>query len=139
MNTSSNLKNEITEGVIWKQVLLFFFPILLGTFFQQFYNTVDAIVVGRFVGGNALAAVGGSSGQIINLILHKRLQRRDYYCQAMHGATIYQCRQLKRKRLTATRREYSKQRFTFNSSSHRHFLQRFSLVGTKLIITKKLL
>ena len=40
---------SITEGVIWKQLLLFFFPILFGTFFQQLYNTVDAIIVGRFV------------------------------------------------------------------------------------------
>ena len=69
MGTKKIIRNEITEGVIWKQLLLFFFPILLGTFFQQFYNTVDAIVVGRFVGGNALASVGGSSGQIINLIV----------------------------------------------------------------------
>ena len=69
METNNKIRNEITEGVIWKQLLLFFFPILLGTFFQQFYNTVDAIVVGRFVGGNALASVGGSSGQIINLIV----------------------------------------------------------------------
>ena len=36
---------SITEGVIWKQLLLFFFPILFGTFFQQLYNTVDAIIV----------------------------------------------------------------------------------------------
>ena len=43
------MKNQITEGVIWQQLLLFFFPILFGTFFQQLYNTVDAIVVGRFV------------------------------------------------------------------------------------------
>ena len=62
-------ENAILTGVIWKQLLLFFFPIALGTFFQQFYNTIDAIVVGRFVGKNALAAVGGSSGQIINLIV----------------------------------------------------------------------
>lgn len=40
---------QITEGVIWKQILAFFFPILLGTFFQQMYNTVDTIIVGRFV------------------------------------------------------------------------------------------
>ena len=40
---------QITTGVIWKQLLSFFFPILLGTFFQQMYNTVDTIVVGRFV------------------------------------------------------------------------------------------
>ena len=41
----SNRENQITEGVIWQQLLLFFFPILFGTFFQQLYNTVDAIVV----------------------------------------------------------------------------------------------
>lgn len=65
----SKVTNEITQGIIWKQLLLFFFPILLGSFFQQLYNTVDAIVVGRFVGKGALAAVGGSAGQIINLIV----------------------------------------------------------------------
>ncbi len=37
--------NQITEGVIWKQLLLFFFPIMLGTLFQQLYNTADAVVV----------------------------------------------------------------------------------------------
>ena len=42
--------NQITEGVIWKQLLLFFFPILLGTFFQQLYNTIDTVIVGQFVG-----------------------------------------------------------------------------------------
>ncbi|MDO4272272.1 MAG: MATE family efflux transporter [Eubacteriales bacterium] len=61
--------NQIIEGVIWKQLLLFFFPILLGTFFQQFYNTVDSVIVGRFVGKEALASVGGSAGQIINLVV----------------------------------------------------------------------
>ena len=58
---------QITEGVIWKQLLLFFFPILLGSFFQQLYNTVDTIIVGRGVGTVALAAVGASS-PIISLI-----------------------------------------------------------------------
>ena len=61
--------NQITEGVIWKQLLLFFFPIVFGTFFQQVYNTADTIVVGRFVGKQALAAVGGSASQIANLIV----------------------------------------------------------------------
>ncbi len=61
--------NEITEGVIWKQLLLFFFPIMLGTFFQQLYNTVDAIIVGQFVGKEALAAVGGATGTLINLLV----------------------------------------------------------------------
>lgn len=58
---------SITEGVIWKQLLSFFFPILLGTFFQQMYNTVDTIIVGRFVGTQALAAVG-STGALISLL-----------------------------------------------------------------------
>ncbi|MBP3751541.1 MAG: MATE family efflux transporter, partial [Pyramidobacter sp.] len=61
--------NAITEGVIWKQLLLFFFPIMLGTVFQVMYNTVDAIVVGRYVGKVALAAVGGPTGTLINLIV----------------------------------------------------------------------
>ena len=67
--------NQITEGVIWKQLLLFFFPIVFGTFFQQIYNTADTIVVGRFVGKQALAAVGGSASQIANLIV-------GFFCRA---------------------------------------------------------
>ena len=62
-------KNQITEGVIWKQLLIFFFPIVIGTFFQQIYNTADSIIVGRFVGKEALAAVGGSVNQIVNLMV----------------------------------------------------------------------
>ena len=59
----------IVEGVIWKQLLIYFFPILLGTFFQQLYNTVDAVVVGNYLGKEALAAVGGATGTIINLLV----------------------------------------------------------------------
>ena len=55
---------QITQGVIWKQLLIFFFPILLGSFFQQMYNTVDTIIVGRFVGTQALAAVGATAALI---------------------------------------------------------------------------
>lgn len=55
---------QVTDGVIWKQLLSYFFPILLGTLFQQMYNTVDTIVVGRFVGTEALAAVGSTSALI---------------------------------------------------------------------------
>ena len=50
--------SDITKGVIWKQLLAFFFPLWFGTFFQQLYNTGDTLVVGRFVGKVALAAVG---------------------------------------------------------------------------------
>ena len=44
MSAKDTMENKITEGVIWKQLLLFFFPILVGTFFQQLYNTVDAVI-----------------------------------------------------------------------------------------------
>lgn len=57
------------EGPIYKHILMIFFPIMLGTFFQQLYNTVDAIVVGNFVGKEALGAVGGSTGTLINLMI----------------------------------------------------------------------
>lgn len=61
--------NGIIEGNITKQLLIFFFPILFGTFFQQLYNTTDAVIVGKFVGKEALAAVGGSTATIINLLV----------------------------------------------------------------------
>ena len=48
--TASATQNRITSGVIWKQLLIFFFPILLGTCFQQVYNTFDAVIVGQCVG-----------------------------------------------------------------------------------------
>jgi putative MATE family efflux protein len=62
--------NEInmTEGVIWKQLVSFAVPLLIGLIFQQLYNMVDSIVVGQFVGREALAAVG-STGMIINTLI----------------------------------------------------------------------
>jgi putative MATE family efflux protein len=59
---------DMTEGVIWKQIVSFAFPMMLGLFFQQFYNTVDSIVVGQFVGKEALAAVG-CTGSIVNMVV----------------------------------------------------------------------
>lgn len=73
--------NQITEGVIWKQLLIFFFPILFGTFFQQLYNTADAMIVGHFVGKQALAAVGGTTGTIINLLI-------GFFTGLASGATV---------------------------------------------------
>ena len=64
MAQSLEQENPLVEGVVWKQLLRFFFPILLGTFFQQMYNTADALIVGRVLGENALGAVGGSTGMI---------------------------------------------------------------------------
>ncbi|MGN1389576.1 MAG: MATE family efflux transporter, partial [Bulleidia sp.] len=62
-------QTDFLEGVIWKELLFFFLPVFAGTIFQQLYNTVDAIVVGNFVGKEALAAVGGSTGTVINLLV----------------------------------------------------------------------
>ena len=74
-------KNGITEGVIWKQLLIFFFPILVGSFFQQLYNTVDSVIVGQFVGKEALSSVGGSAGQIISLVV-------GFFTGVSTGATV---------------------------------------------------
>lgn len=62
-------QNAITEGVIWKALILFCLPIMAGTLFQQLYNAVDVIVIGRFCGTQALASVGGSSGMIVQLMV----------------------------------------------------------------------
>ena len=69
MRNSVNSR-DITEGIIWRQLLSFFFPILFGTFFQQLYNTADTIIVGQFVGKEALAAVGGSTSVLINFLVN---------------------------------------------------------------------
>lgn len=61
-------KGLMIEGNIWKQLIWFSIPLILGNLFQQLYNTVDSIVVGKFIGDNALAAVN-SSGAIIDLIV----------------------------------------------------------------------
>ena len=62
-------ENNMLTGVIWKELTLFFLPIAAGTLFQQLYNAIDAIIVGKFVGTEALAAVGGSPAVIVNLII----------------------------------------------------------------------
>lgn len=73
--------NSITEGSIIKPLLLFFFPILFGTFFQQLYNTVDALVVGNILGKEALAAVGGTTGIYLNLYI-------GFFVGLSSGATV---------------------------------------------------
>lgn len=60
-------KVDVLNGSIAKQLMLFFFPILFGSLFQQIYNTTGAIIVGKFIGKYALAAVGGSTASLLNL------------------------------------------------------------------------
>ncbi|MDO4378214.1 MAG: MATE family efflux transporter [Erysipelotrichia bacterium] len=61
---------DLLEGSIPQQILRFFFPVMLGTFFQQLYNTIDAVVVGQVCGKVALAAVGGTTSTTINLLIN---------------------------------------------------------------------
>lgn len=58
----------MTEGPIWKRIILFAVPLFLGNLFQQLYNTADSLIVGNFLGSNALAAVS-SSGSLIFLMV----------------------------------------------------------------------
>ncbi len=66
----------MTEGSIWKNILLFLLPLILGNLLQQLYNTADSIIVGNFVGSNALAAVGSSGSPIFLLIGFSQGHRR---------------------------------------------------------------
>lgn len=80
-NNQSKSVHSITEGAIAKPLLALFFPIMFGTFFQQLYNTSDAVIVGNFVGKEALAAVGGPTGVLINLLV-------GFFTGLSSGATV---------------------------------------------------
>lgn len=63
-----NTPTDMTVGAPWKSIVAFTVPMLIGNIAQQLYNTVDSIVVGKYIGDNALAAVG-SAGPIVNMLL----------------------------------------------------------------------
>ena len=67
---ASQTKNttSMTEGTIWKSIVAFAIPLFLGNLFQQLYNMADSLIVGNFLGSNALAAVS-SSGNLIFLLV----------------------------------------------------------------------
>ena len=69
MDIAMKKTTDLTEGPIIRQLLLFFLPIAAGSVFQQLYNAVDALVVSRFVGTAALAAVGGSAARVVDLLI----------------------------------------------------------------------
>lgn len=66
--SNKTTENNILTGVIYKQILIYFFPILLGSFLQQLYNTADAVIVGKFSHKEGLAAIGATN-YIINIII----------------------------------------------------------------------
>ncbi len=68
INKSFSQTTSLTEGCIWKQIISFAFPLFVGNLFQQLYNTADSLIVGNFLGSNALAAVS-SSGNLIFLMV----------------------------------------------------------------------
>ena len=76
---------DMTQGSIYKQVLLFFLPIVAGSFFQHFYSLVDAIVVGRGLGYLEFAAVTGSASKLIVMIT-------NFFLGVSIGITVYASR-----------------------------------------------
>jgi len=66
--SGSGRKNDLTEGPVWNRILFFALPIFLGQVFQQLYNTFDSLIVGKFLGDEALAAVS-SSGSLIFMMI----------------------------------------------------------------------
>ncbi|MCQ2548345.1 MAG: MATE family efflux transporter [Clostridia bacterium] len=72
---------SMTIGIIWKEMLTFFFPLFLGNVLQQIYNVVDTIIVGKFVGAEALSAVGGPDSAILFLYIF-------FFVGISSGATV---------------------------------------------------
>ena len=99
------IKNvNLTEGKIWKVILRFILPIFLGTLFQSLYNTIDAIIVGRFAGKEAVAAiesvlnfhrlpisffVGLSSGATIIISQYFGANKKEDVSKASHTAILF--------------------------------------------------
>ena len=83
MSEKNNQKNrsDLTTGTVWKKLLVFFLPIAAGTIFQQLYNAVDAFIVSKYVGTEALAAVGGSVSTLTNVIV-------GFFVALASGATV---------------------------------------------------
>lgn len=69
MIIAMNRERDLTQGPIIRQLLIFFLPIAAGSIFQQLYSAVDALVVSRYVGTVALAAVGGSAARVIDFLI----------------------------------------------------------------------
>lgn len=65
---SAESKTRMTEGKISQKIIFFAIPLFLGNLFQQLYNTADSLIVGNFLGSNALAAVSSSSNLIFLMV-----------------------------------------------------------------------
>lgn len=77
--------NKITEGVIYKEVLWLFIPIVISAFFQHLYTFVDGMIIGEYLGTTAFSAVGGSSSKIITMLI-------NFFVGVSGGITAYTAR-----------------------------------------------
>ncbi len=80
-----NTENKITDGIIWKEVIFLFIPIVISAFFQHFYTFVDGMIVGNYLGAVAFAAVGGSATKIITMLI-------NFFVGVSSGITAYTAR-----------------------------------------------
>ncbi len=78
-------KNKIVEGVIWKEVIWLFIPIVISAFFQHFYTFVDGMIIGEYLGTTAFSAVGGSASKIITMLI-------NFFVGVSGGITAYTAR-----------------------------------------------
>jgi len=96
--------NDLTQGKIWKVILNFTLPIFLGTLFQSLYTTIDAIIVGKFAGKDAFAAIesvmsfqrlpvsffiGLSSGATISISQYFGAKEKEDVSKASHTAMLF--------------------------------------------------
>ena len=78
----ANTKHDLTEGPVWKKLFAFFVPIAIGAIVQQLYNTVDALIVGKYCGTESFAAISGSVTQVLNLMVGS-------FISLTGGASVY--------------------------------------------------
>lgn len=75
-------QQDLTQGVIWKQVLIFFLPLVIGAFFQHLYTIIDTMIVGKALGTRELSAVGGSASKLI-------VMYTNFFIGVSSGITAY--------------------------------------------------
>lgn len=83
--TQSTTYNKITDGVIWKEVLFLFIPIVISAFFQHLYTFVDGMIIGTYLGDVAFSAVGGSASKLITMMI-------NFFVGVSSGITAYTAR-----------------------------------------------
>ena len=91
LSPGAKLQQSMTEGPIWKGLIYFAIPIFFGNLFQQLYNTADTLIVGNFLGKEALAAVASSGNLIFMMVgfLHGMAMGAGVLIAKHYGAKDY--------------------------------------------------